>query len=157
MLWGESARWIQVLPMGIADGLGDLPQEMDAGIDIEVGGVLGEPVIETLCAVPMLEDERRAEYVFGIRLGRENPFVLNVAQDLVLASGRTLERRPLVVGGPVGNAVDPDTRLLALDRRVAGCPILVARTFQQQLVELVVAHPTDALATGECRLRAWRG
>ena len=135
----------QVLRMGVAQGIGELPEQVEARIDVELGAPFGEPVIEALGAVAVLEDERRAENVLGVPLGRENALVPNVAQDLVLAPGRTLQRRPLVVRGRLGDGIDPDPCPLALDRRVEGRPVLVVGAFEQQLVEPVVAHAPGAL------------
>ena len=135
----------QVLRMGVAEGLGELPEQVETRIDVELGGPFGEPVVEALGAVAVLEDERRAENVLGVPLGRENALMPNVAQDLVLAPGRALQRRPLVVRGRLGDGIDPDPCPFAVDRRVARRPVLVVGAFEQQLVEPVVAHAPGAL------------
>ena len=132
-------------------GLCELAEQVQARIDVEGGGPVGEPVVESPGTVPVLENESRAEDVLGVALGRENPLVPDVAQDLVLAPGRALARRALVVRRRPGYGIDPDPRPFAVDRRVAGRPVLVVRPFEQQLVEPVVAHAPGTLRRPNAR------
>ena len=131
--------------MGEVHGLGNLAEQVQAGIDIEGGGPISEPVVESPGTVPVLENQRRTEDVLGITLRRENPLVPHVAQDLVLAPGSPLARRALAVRSRRRHGVDSDPRPFAVDRRVAGRPVLVVRTLEQELVEPVVAHAPGAL------------
>ena len=135
----------QALRMREVHGLGNLAEQVQAGIDIEGGGPIGEPVVESPGTVPVLEDQRRTENVLGITPGRENPLVPHVAQDFVLAPGCPLARRAVAVRSRRGHGVDSHPRPFAVDRRVAGRPVLVVRTFEQELVEPVVAHAPGTL------------
>ena len=136
----------------MADRLRDLPQQVEADVDVEALGPFRQPVVEALRAVAVREDERRAERVVGVRLRREDPVVPHVLQDPVLALRRPPQRRARFLRDAAGRAVDPDPRPLRLDRHVAGRPVLIARPLQQQLVEPVVAHPPRALRGADARL-----
>ena len=94
----------QVLRMGEVHGLRDLTEQVEASIDIEAGGPLGEPVVEALAAFTVLEDQRRTVDVVGVGLGLEDALVPYVEQDLVLASRRALQRLPLLIRGGRGIA-----------------------------------------------------
>ena len=142
----------QVFPVRVADRLRDLPQEVDARVDVETRPLLGEPVIEALGASAVLEHQRGTEHVFGVRLGRNDAVVAHVQQDLVLPSGGALQGCPVTVCRAVGNAVDSDSRFLSLNRDVLRRPILVARTFEQQFVEPIVSNPPRTLGRADARL-----
>ena len=141
----------QVFPVRIADRLRDLPQEVDARVDVETRPRLGEPVIEALGARAVLEHQRGTEDVPRC-LGRNDAVVAHVQQDLVLPSGSALQGCSVVVCSAVGNAVDSDSRFLSLDRDVLRRPILVARTLEQQLLEPIVSNPPRTLRRANTRL-----
>ena len=142
----------QVFPVRVADRLRDLPQQVDAHVDVETRTFLGEPVIEPLGTRAVLEHQRGTEDVLGVPLGRNDAVVAHVQQDLVLPSGSALQGCPVVVCSAVGNAVDSDSRFLSLDRDVLRRPILVARTLEQQLLEPIVSNPPRTLRRANARL-----
>ena len=133
-------------------GLGNLAEQVEPGVDVEAGAAVGQPLVEAPRALAVLEDERRPADVLGVRLGREDALVPHVAQDLILAPGRPLQRRPLVVRGGRGGRVDANPRAFGLDRRVARRPVLVARPFEEECVEPVVAHAVLALRGADAGL-----
>ena len=142
----------QALRMREVHRLGDLAEQVQPGVDVEARAALGQPVVEAPRALAVLEDERRPAHVLGVRLGREDALVPHVAQNLILAPGRPLQRRPLVVRRGGGDRVDADPRALAVDGRVARRPVLVARPFEEERVEPVVAHAARALRRADARL-----
>ena len=142
----------QALRMREVHGLGDLAEQVQPGVDVEAGAALRQPVVEAPRALAVLEDERRPAHVLGVPLGRQDALVPHVAQNLVFAPGRPLQRRPLVVRCGRGDRVDADPRALAVDRRVARRPVLVARPFEEERVEPVVAQPPRALRRADARL-----
>ena len=142
----------QMLRMGEVHGFRDLAEQVEARIDIEAGGPLGEPVVEALTAFTVLENQRRTVDVVGVGLGLEDALVPYVEQDLIFPSRRALQRLPLLIRGGRGNRVDPDPRVFSVDGGVTGRPVLVVRPFEEELVEPVVAHAPGGLRRANASL-----
>jgi hypothetical protein len=76
----------------MADRLGDLADDGEPRVYGELGGTLGEVVVEPDLAGVVVEDEGWAEFVGGEALGAEDAWVVERFEQLKLAEGRPLER-----------------------------------------------------------------
>jgi hypothetical protein len=74
----------EALRVGVADRFSDLTKQVETGVDVEAARPLCQIVVEALGAGSVLEDESRTERMLGVRLGLEDPLVLDTSQDLVL-------------------------------------------------------------------------
>jgi hypothetical protein len=132
--------------MGVAEGVGDLADEVDAEVQGEGGAVLLEVVVEADFAGFVAEEDGGAEFVLGEGLGFEDVIVAEAAEDVVLALGHFVDDAG-IDGGLAGDDVDADAAGIVLERDVLGVPVLegVVGAFAQEFLQLVVTDAAMAL------------
>jgi len=132
--------------MGVAEGVGDLADEIDADVQGEAGAVLLEVVVETDFAGFVAEEDGWAEFVLGKGLSFEDVVMAEAAEDVVLAFGHLVDDAG-IDGGLAGDDVDADAAGIVLERDVLGVPVLepVVGAFGQEFLQLVVGDAAMAL------------
>src|ERR1017187_3638356 len=132
--------------MGVAEGVGDLADEIDTEVQGKRCAVLLEVVVETDFAWFVAEEDGGAEFVLGEGLCFQDVIVAQAAEDVVLALGHFVDDAG-IDGGLVGDDVDADAAGIVLQRHVLGVPVLegVVGAFAQEFLQLVVADATVAL------------
>jgi hypothetical protein len=132
--------------MGVAEGVGDLADEIDAEVQGEGRTVLLEEVVETDFAGFVAEEDGGAEFVLGEGLSFEDVVVAKAAEDVVLAFGHFVDDAG-IDGGLARDDVDADTAGIVLERDVLGVPVLegVVGAFAEEFLQLIVADAAVAL------------
>ena len=144
--------------VGVADGVGDLADEVDAEVQGEGGAVLLEVVVEADFARLVAEQDGGAELVLGEGLGLENVGVAEAAEDVVFAFGHFVDDAG-IDGGLAGNDVDADAAGIVLQGDVLGAPVLerVVGAFAEEFLEFVVADAAVALGGSDASFEEGAG
>jgi len=126
------------LAMGVAQGLGDLTDEIEPATRAKTLPALREVVIQALGAREIVVDQGRAALMLGVAPGAQDPGVADAFQDGVLALGGLADGCARLLAGPGLDHIDAHTCALLLEGDVGSGPVLIARTLVDQLVEPVV-------------------
>ena len=128
------------LAMGVANGVGDLPQEFEPLAGVEFVAVRGEVVIEpNRIGVGVAEQEGRAMLVFLVIENRQYARVFQRLDDLELTSRRPLELLAVLFRRGLGDRVLPHPAEHVVERGVLGEPVLIPRSVENQVAENVIA------------------
>ena len=75
----------------VAEGVGDLADEIDADVEGDLAVRLPEVVVQANLVRLTAKEDCRAEFVLGVALGLEDVLVAERAQDVVLALGHFVD------------------------------------------------------------------
>lgn len=129
-----------LLPVGVGDGLGDLPEDLQANVRRKSVLPLGEEVIEPLGSFLPAEDQCGPELGLGQGIHALDSGVVEAFQDLKLPLGGPTKDGALLVSLQALH-VDPDEPGTGLGPHVLSQPLLIRLpgAVVEQLVEEVVA------------------
>ena len=77
--------------VGEANDLGDLPHELEAGVDAQTVAVLDQVMIEPDREWIVLKDERGPDFVLGETVRSQNARVAQRFEELILTQGRAFD------------------------------------------------------------------
>ena len=113
------------LGVGVADGVGDLAEQLQPRAGRELRPPRRQVVVEPHRPGLVGEQQRRAELVVLVVAGVEDAGVVEALEDAELARRRPLHPLPLLLAGGLGDQVLPDPAEDARQRGVLGQPVLV--------------------------------
>ena len=132
---GRERPVVERAAVGVPDGLGELPHQVQpdlAGQPLPVHSEVGvEPEVRRV----VVEQDRRAAVVVADLHRLRDPAVGDALQDLVLAAGRPLDGAPLLLARLLLGEVDPHPPRLVDDVAPLGGPVLPGGSGVEQLRE----------------------
>ena len=141
------------LAVGVADGVGDLPQHVQPLAGGQLRAVGRQIVIEPDgIGVEVAEQQGRAVLVLLVVEDRQDAGVVERLDDLELTSRRPLEPLAVLLRRGLGDGVLADPAEHVLERGVLGEPVLIARPVGDQVAQHVVADPPRPLRRADARL-----
>ena len=130
---------VQLLLVGVLQGLGEVAHDLEALVDAEKLAHLAQKEVETDRLGVVVEDERWPEFGVLVVLDLDDAGVVNAFEDLKLALRLADQRLAGIGGGGSGHGVDANAPADGVHRGVRAFPVLVRGAFRQQRAELVVA------------------
>ena len=141
-----------LLVVGEADNLGDLPQQAQLRVDVELVFSLGQKVIEPDAARVVLEDQRRADFVLSVAVGPQDAGMGQRFHELVFPLGGPGGDLAIFLGGASANHIQPHPPPRLGKLHVPGLPVLIIRAFADQLFQQVIADLVAPLRGTNARL-----
>jgi hypothetical protein len=142
----------QALLVGVAQDLGELADQLDAGEHVELVGVVSQPVVQADRVRIVVEHLHRPALV-GLELQRlVDAGMVDGGQQLELAAGGALELGALGLGGAFSGAKHPQTALHLPAVGVLAKEVLPEGPLGEDLAELVGAHAPVGGRLADARL-----
>ena len=134
------------LAMGIADCVGDLPQQTKPLVRRQLVAMRSEVMIEADgVRVEIPEEQSRAKFVFLVVQHWENARMGEALDDLEFTSRCPLESLAVFFGRSLGDGVLPHSAEHILEGSMFGQPVLISRPVCDQVAEHVIAYPPRSL------------
>ena len=123
---GREGPVVEVAAVRVVEGLGELADHLQTGLQDQVGVAGSHEVVEALPVLAVPEDDRRAgQELVAVLLGTDDPVVGDALQRQVLAVRGALHRLPVLVGrGPLGEVDADPPGVVSRQRRVGGEVVL---------------------------------
>ena len=134
----------ETLAVGVGKRLGDLPHDVQACGDAQALTVAGQIVVQPDGVGVVVEHQGRTQFVLAVVVRAQNAGVLDLFEKLELTLGSPRDHLARLGRCRLGDRVDAHAADHA-EGNVGGLPVLVARAFKEQLLQLVVAHLARAL------------
>ena len=129
--------------VSIADGIGDLPQDVESLLRCQLVAVGGEVVVEANgSGVGVAKQQRRAKFMLLVLQHGEDVGMVERLDDLKFTGCRSFAPLPFFFGVCLGHRVLANSTMDILERSMFRQSVLVAGTIGQQLAQHVIADTT---------------
>lgn len=145
---GRQRTVVEGAAVGVADGFGELADEVEADLGGESAAVSVQVLVQAQVGVPVAEEDRRTALMLAQFDGVDDAPVGDALQYLVLAAGGALRGLSVRVGRALADQVDTDTTLLLGETVVPPGETVLPRRSRVEGVRLHLPGVAEAQMAG---------